>query len=114
MNETIYCAKCGVGMYWTPTPERPLCGDCAHRERGLDREGLIRFWRHVEQQNAPLRQGERVTPRHKLVWQARLRLRVLDPQVSVWKREYVKHETGLIVCRWKRYRLGEHRALVTV
>jgi hypothetical protein len=32
-ENTIFCTRCGLGLYWTPTPERPLCGDCAERER---------------------------------------------------------------------------------
>jgi hypothetical protein len=113
--ETIYCARCGLGLYWTDSPERPLCGDCRERERGMTREELIDHWRRVEHENAPRRvDGHGITPRHKLVYQARLRLRVLDPQVTVWMRELVRQETGLIVCRWKQYRLGNETARIVI
>jgi hypothetical protein len=79
----------------------------------MTREQSVAYWRSVEAANAPLRvEGRGRTPRHRLVDQARLRLRVLDPQVVVWMREFTKLETGLVVCRWKRYRLAEEVARV--
>jgi hypothetical protein len=81
----------------------------------MTRAELIDHWRRVEAENAPKRvEGHGITPRHKLVWQARLRLRALDPQVSVWRREFTSLETGLVVCRWKRYRLDGTVGRVTV
>jgi hypothetical protein len=79
----------------------------------MTREQLIDYWRNVEAANAPKRvEGHGRTPRHRLVDQARLRLRALDPQVAVWMREFTSLETGLVVCRWKRYRLAEEVARV--
>lgn len=81
----------------------------------MTRNELIEHWRSVEATNAPLRvEGHGTTPRHRLVDQARLRLAVLDPEVKVWAREMTRLETGLVVCRWKRYRLSAETSKIVV
>jgi hypothetical protein len=73
----------------------------------VNRQELIDHWRAVEQRNAPLRvEGRGDTPRHRLVEQARLRLRVLDPEVKVWVRQLRRLESGLVVAELVRHRLG--------
>ena len=72
----------------------------------MNRQELIDHWRKVEQANAPLRSGS-CTPRHRLVDQARLRLRVLEPEVKVWVRKLRQLESGLYVAELVRHRLGE-------
>ena len=78
----------------------------------MTREELIHYWRTVERRNAPQRvDSAGVTPRHLLVDSARLKLRILDPEVKVWKWQIRRRELGLLVAERKRYRLGHDRAL---
>jgi hypothetical protein len=73
----------------------------------VDRNALISYWRRIEADNAPKRvEGHGITPRHRLVAQARLRLRVLDPEVKVWCWRIERQDTGLLVCERRRHRLG--------
>lgn len=63
------------------------------------------YWRSIEATHAPLRRGDTSTPRHLLVADARLRLRVLDPYVPVWSFTARSTELGLVVIERKRCRV---------
>ena len=78
----------------------------------MDRKQLISYWRRVEATHAPKRvEGHGVTPRHRLVRQARTRLRVLDPEVKVWTWRVERLETGLLVASYERCRLSSLRGV---